>query len=75
MVGFDAEADAQTPEAIFNMRLAYVLVVCGGVGLAAVIVALIPLNQRRMEAVRAELDHRRRGEPSNVSGEAPRTAG
>ena len=58
VVGFDAELHTQTETAIFRMRLAYLLVVCGGVGLAIFIVALIPLNRRRIEAVREELEQR-----------------
>ncbi len=59
VVGFDAKAEVQSDDAIRNMRLAYLLVVCGGVLVSGVIVALIPLTRVRMEAVRAELDTRR----------------
>ena len=61
MVGYVSEAGVktQTPDVIDNMRLAYALVVCGGVGLAALITLLIPLSKQRMERVRDELAERR----------------
>ena len=58
VVGFDAELPRQTDSAIFQMRLAYLLVVCGGVGLAAVVVALIPLDKARLADVRRRLADR-----------------
>ena len=61
VVGFDGESKVQTESTIFQMRLAYVLVVCGGVACAAVLVWLIPLSRERMEAVRAQLAERGEG--------------
>lgn len=59
VVGFDSTPNAvQSPEAIFKMRMAYLLVVCGGVGIAIAIVACIPLNKKRIMGVRAELARR-----------------
>ncbi|MEM7680803.1 MAG: MFS transporter [Planctomycetota bacterium] len=63
IVGYDADAEIQSDSAIFNMRLAYLLVVCGGVAVAALITAFIPITQKRMEAVRAELEARRTTSP------------
>lgn len=61
LVGYVSEAGVkhQTPEVIDNMRIAYAAVVCGGVGVSILIVALIPLNRRRIEAARQELEARR----------------
>ncbi|MEM8875540.1 MAG: MFS transporter [Planctomycetota bacterium] len=61
LVGYVSEAGVktQTLDVINNMRWAYMLVVCGGVGLAAVIVLFIPLNKQRMENVRVELEAKR----------------
>ena len=59
VAGFNSTKDAvQTPEAVWNMRVIFVLGVCGGVGLAAVLTLFIPLSKARMTAVRAELEAR-----------------
>ena len=49
------------------MRWAYMLVVCGGVGVAILIVLFIPLNRQRIEAARQQLEAKRlerNGEPA-----------
>jgi glycoside/pentoside/hexuronide:cation symporter, GPH family len=60
LAGFDASMPAQTPEAIQNLRVAYMSVVCGGVGLAAVL--FIPINRRRLEHVHHQLAANRMGD-------------
>lgn len=57
LVGYVSEAGVktQTPEVIYNMRLAYMLLVCCGVGLSILIVAFIPLDRQRIDAARSEL--------------------
>ena len=61
LVGYvsDTAVHVQTDQTVWNMRLAYMLVVCGGVAVSAAIVAFIPLNKRRMQEVRDELVARR----------------
>jgi GPH family glycoside/pentoside/hexuronide:cation symporter len=59
MTGFDATLAAQSERTIFLMRLNYMIVVCGGVGLAALLVACIPLNRQKMMVVQKELESRR----------------
>ena len=58
-VGFDAEAKVQSESAIFSMRLAYLLVVCGGVATAALIVLFIPITRDRLAQVHARLAEQR----------------
>ena len=55
VIHFDATAVAQTADTIFKMRLAFMIVVCGGVGLSALIVAFIPLNKARLAEVHRQL--------------------
>ena len=67
MVGYVSArgVKTQTPDVILNMRLSYLLVVCGGVGVSALIVLMIPLSKARMERVRAELARRRQSAESS----------
>ena len=58
-VGFDAKLPHQTPGAIFHMRLAYLLVVCGGAAAAIVLTAMIPLNRQRLDEVHRRLAEQR----------------
>ena len=53
--GFDAAVDIQPEAVITNMRLLYMLVPMGFVGLAAVLVAFYPLSEKRINELQAEL--------------------
>ena len=66
VVDFDGDLTVQTPDTIFQMRIAYLLVVCGGVACAAALVVMIPLSRERMERVRAELAARGGGAPEHA---------
>ena len=59
LIHFDANVVVQTADTIFKMRLAFMIVVCGGVGIAAVIVLFIPINRQRLADVHAQLAQRR----------------
>lgn len=53
--GFDAEVEVQPESVITTMRLLYMLVPMGFVGLAAVLVAFYPLSEKRIRQLQAEL--------------------
>ena len=53
--GYDADVKVQPESVITNMRLLYMLVPMGFVGLAAVLVAFYPLSEKRILDVQAEL--------------------
>ncbi len=57
--GFDAAVDVQPEAVIRNMRLLYMLVPMGFVGIAAVLVAFYPLTEKRILEVQAELKARK----------------
>ncbi|MGE4489922.1 MAG: MFS transporter [Kiritimatiellales bacterium] len=53
--GFDAAVNVQPERVVTAMRLLYMLVPMGFVGLAALLVAFYPLTEKRIEALQAEL--------------------
>ena len=53
--GFDAAVEVQPESVITNMRLLYMLVPMGFVGLAAVLVCFYPLSEKRITELQAEL--------------------
>ena len=55
---FDQTAAQQTPETIQTMRLWFSLTLVLSIGMALLLVLLIPLNRTRMAEVRAELERR-----------------
>lgn len=61
LAGFEASKVIQSPEVIDRLRLTYMGVVCGGVGLAAVLVMIIPISRARMKDVQRYLYQRRVG--------------
>ncbi|HEV7297736.1 MAG TPA: MFS transporter [Tepidisphaeraceae bacterium] len=58
-IGFVSGADKQPDSVITNMRLAFAVVVCGGVGIAAVLAASIPLSRARLAQTHVALAARR----------------
>jgi len=52
--GFDAELEVQSEAAITNMRLLYMLVPMGFVGLAAFLLTFYPLTEKRVLEIQAE---------------------
>ena len=53
--GFDAELEVQSEAAITNMRLLYMLVPMGFVGLAALLLAFYPLTEKRVLEIQEQL--------------------
>lgn len=58
--GFDAQASAQSPETVLNMRLLNSFAAAGVLVLAMGLLYRYPLTRARMEAIRQELEIRRR---------------
>lgn len=56
--GFEASRPTQSPEVIDRLRLTYMAMVCGGAGLAAFLVAMIPITRSRMDKVQQQLRER-----------------
>lgn len=54
--GFDATLGAQPESVITHMRLLYMLVPMGFVGLAALLIAFYPLSEARVHEIQAELE-------------------
>ena len=70
VVDFDSTPDAiQSTSTIRGLRIAFMAGVCGGVGIAILIVAFLPLSKARLAAVRAELEARRHA-PAEVAPDA-----
>jgi len=53
--GFDAKVTVQPAQVITNMRLLYMLVPMGFVGLAALLLAFYPLSEKKIRELQAEL--------------------
>ena len=53
--GFDAEVDVQPEGVITHMRLLYMFVPMGFVGLAALLVAFYPLSEKRILEIQKQL--------------------
>jgi Na+/melibiose symporter-like transporter len=53
--GFDAAVEAQPEAVITNMRLLYMLVPMGFVGLGALLVAFYPLTEERVLEIQKQL--------------------
>jgi len=56
--GFDAEVDVQPEGVITTMRLLYMFVPMGFVGLAALLLAFYPLSEKRIQEIQAALAER-----------------
>ena len=74
-IGFVSGAATQPGHVVRNMRIAYVVVVCGGVAIAAVIAALIPIDRTRLARAHATLALQRadraRGTPETSHSAKP----
>jgi len=61
--GFDAAVEVQPEQVLTNMRLLYMLVPMGFVGLAALLIAFYPLTEKRVHELQAELAENHEGNP------------
>jgi GPH family glycoside/pentoside/hexuronide:cation symporter len=59
--GFDASVEVQPEQVLTNMRLLYMLVPMGFVGLAALLIAFYPLSEKRVHELQTELAENHEG--------------